>query len=98
MLFICILGWGCDVPFLGHCDLDPRTSFNNNCIRSISLILFEIGIPIFVCECILGWWSVCYHLWVTVTLTSDLPTVYNNRVRSISLILLKVGILGVRDI
>ena len=25
-----------------------------------------------VCECILGWWSVLYHLWVTVTLTSDL--------------------------
>ena len=25
-----------------------------------------------MCECILGWWSVFYHLWVTVTLTSDL--------------------------
>ena len=28
--------------------------------------------PILVCECILEWWSVLYHLWVTVTLTSDL--------------------------
>ena len=36
------------------------------------LLLFEIGIPILVCECILGWWGVLYHLWETVTLTSDL--------------------------
>ena len=36
------------------------------------LILFEIGIPNLVCECILGWWSVLYHLRVSVTLTSDL--------------------------
>ena len=36
------------------------------------LFFFEIGIPNFVCECILGWWSVLYQLWVTVTLTSDL--------------------------
>ena len=62
----------CRIPFFGHCDLDIRPSFNNNCVRSISLILFEIGIPILVCECILGWWSVLYHLWVTVTLTSHL--------------------------
>ena len=63
----------CHLPFFGHCDLDLRPSFNNNCVRSISLnILFEIGIPILVCECILGWWSVLFHLWVTVTLTSDL--------------------------
>ena len=48
----------------------------NNCGRSISLytiyILFDIRIPIWVCECILGWWSVLFHLRVTVTLTSDL--------------------------
>ena len=25
-----------------------------------------------VCGCILEWWSVKYHFWVTVTLTSDL--------------------------
>ena len=47
-------------------------SFYNNCVRSISLILFEIGIPNLVCECILGWLSVLCHLRVTVTLTSDL--------------------------
>ena len=29
-------------------------SFNNNCVRSISLLLFEIGIPNLVCECISG--------------------------------------------
>ena len=45
---------------------------NNDCVRSISLILFEKGIPNLVCECILGWLSVLYHLRVTVTLTSDL--------------------------
>ena len=39
---------------------------------SISLLLFEIGIPNLVCECILGWLSVLYHLQITVTLTSDL--------------------------
>ena len=43
-----------------------------------------------VCESILGCWSVLYHLWVTVILTSDL--VLKNRVRGISLILYKVGI------
>ena len=36
------------------------------------LILFEKGIPNLVCECILGWLSVLYHLRVTVTLTPDL--------------------------
>ena len=33
---------------------------------------YLIGIPNLVCECILGWLSVLYHLQVTVTLTSDL--------------------------
>ena len=60
------------ILFSGHCDLDLRPSFNYNCVRSISLILFENGIPNLVCECILGWLSVLYHFWVTVTLTSDL--------------------------
>ena len=81
----------CLVPFTGHCDLDLRPSFNNNCVRSISLLLFEIGVPNLVCECILGWWSVLYHLQVTVTLTSGL-VFRKNHVQSISLILLKVGI------
>ena len=67
------LGMGeCHLSFSGHCDLDLWPSFNNHCVWSISLVLFEIGIPILVCECILGWWSVLYHLWVTLTLTSDL--------------------------
>ena len=62
----------CHIPFLGHCDLDLWPSFNNNCVRSISLILFEIGITNLMCECILGWWSVLYHLRGTMTLTPDL--------------------------
>ena len=43
-------------------------------VRSISPIFFEVGIPNLVCGCILGWRSVAYHFWVTVTLTltSDL--------------------------
>ena len=60
------------ILFLSHCDIDLLPSFNNNCVRSISLLLFEIGIPNLVCECILGWLSVLYHFQVTVTLTSDL--------------------------
>ena len=47
------------------------------------LISFAIGIPYLVCGCILGWWSVAYHLLVTVTLTSDLGFFYNS-VQSIS--------------
>ena len=35
-------------------------------------ILFELGIPNLVCECILAWRSVAYHFGVTATLTSDL--------------------------
>ena len=62
----------CRVPFSGHCDLDLCPCFKNYCVRSISLMLFEVGIPNLVCVCILGWPSVMYHLRVTVTLTSDL--------------------------
>ena len=62
----------CLVPFTGHYDLDLWPSFNNNCVRSLSLFIFEIGIPNLVCECILGWWSVLYHLQFTVTLTFGL--------------------------
>ena len=38
------------------------------------LYTLEVGIPNLVCGCILGWRSVAYHFWVTVTLTltSDL--------------------------
>ena len=42
------------------------------CVRSISPIFFEVGIPNLVCGYILGWRSVAYHFRVTVTLTSDL--------------------------
>ena len=41
-------------------------------VRCISPIFFEVGIPNLVCGYILGWRSVAYHFWVTVTLTSDL--------------------------
>ena len=41
-------------------------------VRCISPIFFEVGIPNLVCGCILGWRSVAYYFWVTVTLTSDL--------------------------
>ena len=40
-------------------------------LSGVYLILFEIGIPNLVCGCILGWWSVLFHLLVT-DLTSDL--------------------------
>ena len=42
------------------------------CVRCISPIFFEVGIPNLVCGCILGWQSVAYHFGVTLTLTSDL--------------------------
>ena len=54
------------------------------------LIFFEVGIPNLVCECVLGWLSVMYHLWVTVTLTSDL--VFRIIVSRAYLILFEVGI------
>ena len=57
---------------LGHCHLELWPSFKNHSVRSISLIFFAVEIPNLVCICILGWGSVTYHFWVTVTLTSDL--------------------------
>ena len=60
---------------LGHCDLDLRPSFKNYCVRSISLIFFEIGIPILVFECILVLGSVTYHFRVIVILTFDLVVI-----------------------
>ena len=55
-----------------HCDLDLWPSFKKFCVRSVSLIFFEVGIPTFVCICIFGWRSGTYLFWVTMTLTSDL--------------------------
>ena len=54
----------CLVPFTGHFDLDLVLII---IVSGAYLLFFEIGIPNLVCECILGWWSVLYHLQVTVT-------------------------------
>ena len=72
--FFCYFNLGIFLAFNnggGH-KFSEFACFNNNCVRSISLVLFEIGIPNVLCECILGWWSVLSHLQVTVTLTSGL--------------------------
>ena len=67
-------------------------------VRCISPIFFEVGIPNLVCKCILGWRSVAYHFWATVTLTSDLVFIVIKcpsgrlRVRCISPIFFEVGI------
>ena len=61
----------CQIPFWVT-DLDLWPSFKNYFVWGISLIFFVVGISNLVCICILGWWSVIYHFWVTVTLTSDL--------------------------
>ena len=52
----------------------PSVRPSRFCVRSISPIFFEVGIPNLVCGYILGWRSVAYHFRVTVTLTltSDL--------------------------
>ena len=55
-------------------------------VSGACLLLFERGIPNLVCECILGWWSVLYHLQVTVTLTFGLVFL-KNHVMSISYII-----------
>ena len=72
------------------------------CVRCISPILFEVGIPNLVCGYILGWQSVPDHFQVTVTLTltSDLVFIVITmsvrlsrfRVRCISPIFFEIGI------
>ena len=52
------------------------------------LILFEIGIPILVYECILGWWGVLYHFMGHC----DLDLVFRKIMSGAYLILLKVRI------
>ena len=42
------------------------------CVRCISPIFFEVGIPNFVCGCIIGWRSAEYHFRVSETYTSGL--------------------------
>ena len=61
-----------------------------NFVSGAYLILFEIEIPNLGCGCILIWWSVMYHLLVTVTLTSDL--VFRIIMSGAYLVLLKAGI------
>ena len=46
------------MPFLG-----PDLVLKNSRVRSISLVLFEIGIPNLVCGYILGCWSVVYYIY-----------------------------------
>ena len=46
------------------------------------LILFEVGISYLVCGCILGWQSVAYHNWVTVTLNLTPDLVSRNCIES----------------
>ena len=77
----------CHVPFSGHLDLDLVFRI---IVPGAYLISFEVGISNFVCGCILGWRSVAYHSWVTVTLnlTSDLV----NRNWCISPIFFEIGI------
>ena len=77
------LGWGLKVKTF----LCPQRNFGRHIVIALSVgpsvplrlwcishIFFEVGIPNLVCRCNLGWQSVAYHFWVTVTLTltSDL--------------------------
>ena len=43
----------CGIPFSGHCNLDLLPCFLLNCVQSISLISFEVGISNLMCACIL---------------------------------------------
>ena len=51
----------CHKPFLLHCDLDLWPSFKNNCVQSISPILFDVGIPNLGWWFLLGWRSGSYY-------------------------------------
>ena len=70
----------------GHCHLDLLPSFKSYCVRSISLIFFAVGIQNLMCICGVS----LYHLWVTVTLTSDLVLIII--VSGAYLILFEIGI------
>ena len=47
-------------------------SVRSHHVRCISPIRLEGGITNLVCGCLFGWRSASYHVWVTVTTTSDL--------------------------
>ena len=49
-------------------------SSRKNCVRNISPLLFEVGIPNLVCWYTLWSQSVACYFWVTLTLASDLNT------------------------
>ena len=62
----------CCILFLGHCDIDPWPEFLENCVLSISSILFEVGTPNLLCGYIfgsrniilfLGHLDLCPHFW-----------------------------------
>ena len=84
----------CRVQLLGHCDLDIRPRFKEIRVGSISLKLFEVGIPNLVCGCILEWQSIVYHNSVTVTLTWTPDLVFRIIVSRACLLLFEVGILN----
>ena len=60
------------IPFWVTVTLTSDLVLRIFCVRSISLIFFEVGIPNLECICILGWWSLTFYFLATVTLTSDL--------------------------
>ena len=43
---LCVMA-ECQIPFSGHCVLDHDHSFKNCCVQRISIILFNVGIPLF---------------------------------------------------
>ena len=57
----------CHKLFWGHCDLTSDLVFKNDCVQSISAILFDVGIPNLGWWFLLGWRSGAYHfesLWL----------------------------------
>ena len=60
----------CQIPFWGHCDIEPDLVFIIN-TSGAYLLYNAVVIPNLVYECILGWRSVPSHFRVTLTLTSD---------------------------
>ena len=70
------------------------TSWDGGVSRTIfgsSLILFEVGISNLACGCILGWRSVAYRNWVTVTLNLTSDLVSRNCIESGAYLLYSLG-------
>ena len=66
------------------------------CVRCLSPIIFEVGIPNLVCGYILGWWSVAYHFRINVTLTLNYGLVFRIIVSGAYLRLFEVGVLNLK--